>query len=149
MLLRVDYDLPTQLLCLLGEPGEEASLEEALAVIGNEDHIAPGEASADRLRAIRYTFAEKRLARAVFVNALLLVVMLALIQEAFGRAQLGLFHENISYGRLSFLGMVTVEALLISILAPLGAVNLFEAERRGFVDRQIRAPLAVSHTRRR
>ncbi len=81
-------------------------------------------------RAIRYTFAEKRLARAVFVNALLLVVMMALIQEAFGRVQLGLFHESISYGRLAFLGIALVEAIVISLLAPIGFMNVFETERR-------------------
>ena len=81
-------------------------------------------------RAIRYTFAEKRLARAVFVNSLFLVVILALVQELFGRAQLGLFHQNISYGRLAFLGLVLVEAGVVSILAPLGFLNVFESERR-------------------
>lgn len=81
-------------------------------------------------RAIRYTFAEKRLARAVFVNALLLVVMMALIQEAFGRVQLGLFHENISYGRLAFLGIAFVETVVVSLLAPLGFMYVFETERR-------------------
>jgi len=81
-------------------------------------------------RAIRYTFAEKRLARAVFVNALLLVVALAGIQEMFGRAQLGLFHQDISYGRLAFLGAVLIETVIISILTPLSFMNLFEAERR-------------------
>lgn len=81
-------------------------------------------------RALRYTFGDKRLARAVFVNALLLVVALAAIQEAFGRGQLGLFSERISYGRIAFLGLVTIEAIVLSILAPLGLVNMFEAERR-------------------
>ena len=81
-------------------------------------------------RAIRYTFAEKRLARAVFINALLLVVALAGIQEIFGRAQLGLFHQDISYGRLAFLGAVLIETVIISILTPLSFMNLFEAERR-------------------
>lgn len=81
-------------------------------------------------RALRYTFGDKRLARAVFVNALLLVVALAGIQEAFGRGQLGLFSERISYGRIAFLGLVTIEAVVLSILAPLGLVNMFEAERR-------------------
>ncbi|RMG13280.1 MAG: hypothetical protein D6731_12500 [Planctomycetota bacterium] len=81
-------------------------------------------------RALRYTFAEKRLARAVFVSALLLVVMLAGMQEVFGRAQLGLYHAKISFGRLAFLGMVGVEALLLCVLAPAGFLYLFEAERR-------------------
>ena len=81
-------------------------------------------------RAIRYTFAEKRLARAVFMNSLLLVVALAGIQELFGRAQLGLFHQDISYGRLAFLGAVLIETVVVSILAPIGFMNLFEAERR-------------------
>jgi len=81
-------------------------------------------------RALRYTFADKRLARAVFVNALLLVVGLAATQEAFGRGQLGLFSERISFGRIAFLGLIVVEAAVISILAPLGSMYLFEAERR-------------------
>ncbi len=81
-------------------------------------------------RALRYAFADKRLARAVFINALLLVVVLALIQEAFGRAQLGLYHSAISYGRLAFLGAVGVEAVIVSLLAPFGFLYLFEAERR-------------------
>lgn len=81
-------------------------------------------------RAIRYTFAEKRLARAVFINALLLVVALAGIQEIFGRAQLGLFHQDISYGRLAFLGAILIETVIVSILTPISFMNLFEAERR-------------------
>ena len=81
-------------------------------------------------RALRYTFSDKRLARAVFVNALLLVVVLAVIQEAFGRVQLGLYDASISYGRLAFLGLVAVESLVLSVLAPLGFIGMFEAERR-------------------
>lgn len=81
-------------------------------------------------RAIRYTFGERRLARAVFINALLLVVALAGIQEAFGRGQLGLYSERIAYGRVAFLGLVAIEAIVLAILAPLGLVGLFEAERR-------------------
>jgi hypothetical protein len=96
-------------------------------------------------RALRYTFADKRLARAVFVNALLLVVGLAATQEAFGRGQLGLFSERISFGRIAFLGLVAVESVVISILAPLGSMYLFEAERREECFDQVVASGASPH----
>jgi hypothetical protein len=96
-------------------------------------------------RALRYTFGDKRLARAVFTNALLLVVTLAAVQEAFGRGQLGLFSERISYGRIAFLGLVTVEAVILSILTPLGFVNMFEAERREECFDQVVASGASPH----
>lgn len=96
-------------------------------------------------RALRYTFQEKRLARAVFVNALLLVVIMAVVQEAFSRAQLGLFSERISYGRVAFLGLVTVEAVVLSILVPLGFVGLFEHERREECFDQVVASGASPH----
>ena len=96
-------------------------------------------------RALRYTFAEKRLARAVFINALLLVVVLAVVQEAFGRGQLGLYSERISYGRVAFLGLVAVEAVVLAILAPLGSMFLFEAERREECFDQVVASGASPH----
>lgn len=96
-------------------------------------------------RALRYTFAEKRLARAVFVNALLLVVVLAVVQEAFGRGQLGLYSDQISYGRVAFLGLVAIEAVVLSILAPLGSMFLFEAERREECFDQVVASGASPH----
>ena len=96
-------------------------------------------------RALRYTFADKRLARAVFVNALLLVVGLAATQEVFGRGQLGLFSERISFGRVAFLGLVCVETIVLSVLAPLGAMYLFEAERREECFDQVVASGASPH----
>lgn len=96
-------------------------------------------------RALRYTFGDKRLARAVFINALLLIVILAAIQEAFGRGQLGLFSERISFGRIAFLGLVAVEAVVLSILCPLGLVNMFEAERREECFDQVVASGASPH----
>lgn len=96
-------------------------------------------------RALRYTFGDKRLARAVFINSLLLIVALAAIQEAFGRGQLGLFSDRISYGRMAFLGLVTIEAVILSILAPLGLVNMFEAERREECFDQVVASGASPH----
>lgn len=96
-------------------------------------------------RALRYTFGDKRLARAVFINSLLLIVVLAAIQEAFGRGQLGLFSERISYGRMAFLGLVAIEAVVLSILCPLGLVNMFEAERREECFDQVVASGASPH----
>lgn len=96
-------------------------------------------------RALRYTFGDKRLARAVFVNSLLLIVALAGIQELFGRGQLGLLSERISYGRMAFLGLVAIEAVILSVLAPLGLVNMFEAERREECFDQVVASGASPH----
>ena len=81
----------------------------------------------------------------MFVNALLLVVGLAATQEAFGRGQLGLFSERISFGRIAFLGLVSVEAIVVSILAPLGVMYLFEAERREECFDQVVASGASPH----
>ena len=120
------------------EPGAVAAPPEPLVTTRLFDNPSLG-------RALRYTFAEKRLARAVFVNALLLVVVLAVVQEAFGRGQLGLYSEQISYGRVAFLGLVTVEAGILAILAPLGSMFLFEAERREECFDQVVASGASPH----
>ncbi len=81
-------------------------------------------------RALRYTFAEKRLGRAVFMNALFLVVALGVLQEVFTRGGFGLISEKLSFGRAAFLTVALVETLAVSLLGPLSFAHVFNAERR-------------------
>ena len=80
-------------------------------------------------RALRYTFGEKRLGRAVFMNALLLVIALGVVQEVFARGQLALV-EHLSPGRIAFLAFAVVETIAVSILAPISFAHVLQAERR-------------------
>jgi hypothetical protein len=81
-------------------------------------------------RALRYTFAEKRLGRAVFMNALALVVALGVVQDLFTRGGFGLISEKLSFGRAAFMTIAVVETLVVSILGPLSFTHIFNAERR-------------------
>ncbi len=81
-------------------------------------------------RALRYTFADKRLGRAVFMNALLLVVALGVVQDLFTRGGFGLISEKLSFGRAAFLTVCLVETVAVSILGPLSFAHIFNAERR-------------------
>ena len=78
-------------------------------------------------RALRYTFAEKRLGRAVFLNALLLTIALGVVQEVFGRGRLGLMSERLSFGRIAFFAFALVERVACSVLAPLSFAHLLAA----------------------
>ncbi len=81
-------------------------------------------------RALRYTFAEKRLGRAVFMNALLLVVALGVVQDLFTRGGFGLISEKLSFGRAAFLTIAVVETAAVTLLGPLSFAHIFNAERR-------------------
>lgn len=81
-------------------------------------------------RALRYTFAEKRLGRAVFMNALLLVVALGVVQDLFTRGGFGLISEKLSFGRAAFLTIAVVETVVVTLLGPLSFAHIFNAERR-------------------
>src|SRR4051812_47424730 len=81
-------------------------------------------------RALRYTFADKRLGRAVFMNALFLVISLAAVQEIFTRGGLGLVSEKLSFGNAAFLAIAIVETVMVSLLGPISFSQLFNAERR-------------------
>src|SRR5579872_4876932 len=81
-------------------------------------------------RALRYTFADKRLGRAVFMNALLLVVALGVVQDLFTRGVVGLISEKLSFGRAAFVTVCLVETIAVSMLGPLSFAHIFNAERR-------------------
>jgi hypothetical protein len=81
-------------------------------------------------RALRYTFADKRLGRAVFMNALVLVISLAAVQELFTRGGLGLASEKLSFGNAAYLAIAIVETVVVSLLGPISFSQLFNAERR-------------------
>lgn len=87
------------------------------------DHPAIG-------KALRSTFGEKRLGRAVFLNILLLMVVFVVVQQAFSRGRLAFQSENVSFAKAAFLAFALIEAVGIAALVPMSFFGTFFSERK-------------------
>jgi hypothetical protein len=81
-------------------------------------------------RALRTTFAEKRLGRAIFMNILILMIVFIVVQQLFTRGRLAFQSEEISFARTAFLAFATAEANLISLFLPMSFFGVFYTERK-------------------
>ncbi|MDF1665832.1 MAG: hypothetical protein P1V97_29015, partial [Planctomycetota bacterium] len=81
-------------------------------------------------RAVRNTFAEKRLGRAIFINVLILMVVFVIVQQLFTRGRLAFQSEEVSFARTAFLAFAIVETALISLFLPMSFFGVFYQERK-------------------
>lgn len=81
-------------------------------------------------RAVRNTFAEKRLGRAIFINVLILMVVFVIVQQLFTRGRLAFQSEEVSFARTAFLAFAIVETALISLFMPMSFFGVFYQERK-------------------
>lgn len=104
-------------------PSDEPYHDEPYAALSVFDHPSIG-------RALRTTFADKRLGRAIFLNVLGLVVAFVAVQQLFSRGRLAYGSEDISFSKAAFLAFAVIETGLVSLFLPMSFFGTFFRERK-------------------